>query len=157
MAKSMNFHPGFFGKVKRDLGKCHNRSSELRCGYHGPAIRFPFQLKDRQPDQQRGYPGFDLYCSDNNHTVLELPTSVKTPYVYCKVTDVEFCFCDIWCGVGDAETGESGEITATHMLLGIWSEKDSAGHKIIASLGFDDEKAKELAKSMNVDVVLSHK
>ncbi|KAK7831919.1 ring-h2 finger protein atl22, partial [Quercus suber] len=39
-----------------------------------PAIRFPFRLKDRQ----RGYPGFDLYCSDNNHTVLELPTSVKT-------------------------------------------------------------------------------
>ncbi|KAK7848852.1 putative ring-h2 finger protein atl21a [Quercus suber] len=62
-----------------DLGECHNRSSELRCGYHGPAIRFPFRLKDRQPaDQQRGYPGFDLYCSDNNHTVLELPTSVKT-------------------------------------------------------------------------------
>ena len=61
-----------------DLGECHNRSSELRCGYHGPAIRFPFRLKDRQPDQQRGYPGFDLYCSHNNHRVLELPTSVKT-------------------------------------------------------------------------------
>lgn len=32
------------------------------------------------------------------------------------------------------------------MLLGIWSEKDSAGHKILAILGFDDEKASELAK-----------
>lgn len=36
------------------------------------------------------------------------------------------------------------------MLLGIWSEKDSAGHKIMASLGFDDEKAKELAKSVSL-------
>ncbi|KAF7147352.1 hypothetical protein RHSIM_Rhsim03G0171900 [Rhododendron simsii] len=47
--------------------------------------------------------------------------------------------------------GESGEITPTHLLLGIWSEKDCAGHKILEALGFDDEKAKELAKSMNVD------
>ena len=35
------------------------------------------------------------------------------------------------------------------MLLGIWSEKDSAGHKILASLGFDDDKANELAKSVS--------
>lgn len=44
--------------------------------------------------------------------------------------------------------GEDGEITTTHLLLGIWSEIESAGHKIMASLGFDDEKAKELAKSV---------
>lgn len=55
------------------------------------------------------------------------------------------------------KSGEDGEITSTHLLLGIWSEKDSAGHMIMASLGFDDEKAKEIAKSMNEDVVLSHK
>ncbi|XP_062150499.1 ATP-dependent Clp protease ATP-binding subunit CLPT1, chloroplastic [Alnus glutinosa] len=55
------------------------------------------------------------------------------------------------------KSGENGEITATYLLLGIWSEKDSAGHKIMASLGFDDQKAKELAKSMNEDIVLSHK
>ncbi|PON59972.1 Clp, N-terminal [Trema orientale] len=52
---------------------------------------------------------------------------------------------------------ESGEITTTHLLLGIWSEKESAGHKILASLGFDDEKAKELAKSMDKDYVMSFK
>lgn len=45
--------------------------------------------------------------------------------------------------------GEDGEITTSYLLLGIWSEKDSAGHKIMASLGFDDEKAKELAKSVS--------
>ncbi|KAJ4706168.1 ATP-dependent Clp protease ATP-binding subunit CLPT1, chloroplastic-like [Melia azedarach] len=55
------------------------------------------------------------------------------------------------------KSGESGEITTTHLLLGIWSEKESAGHKILASLGFNDEKAKELAKSMNTDAVLSFK
>lgn len=45
--------------------------------------------------------------------------------------------------------GENGEITVNHLLLGIWSEKDSAGHKIMASLGFVDEKAKELYKSVS--------
>lgn len=53
------------------------------------------------------------------------------------------------------KSGEGGEITATHILLGIWSEKESAGHMIMATLGFDDEKAKELAKSMNEDIVSS--
>ncbi|XP_042511532.1 ATP-dependent Clp protease ATP-binding subunit CLPT1, chloroplastic-like [Macadamia integrifolia] len=47
------------------------------------------------------------------------------------------------------KSGESGEITTTHLLLGIWSEEESAGHKIMAALGFDDKKAKELAKSVS--------
>ena len=34
----------------------------------------------------------------------------------------------------------------THLLLGIWSQEESSGHKIMADLGFDDEKAKEVAK-----------
>jgi hypothetical protein len=34
------------------------------------------------------------------------------------------------------------------LLLGIWSDKESAGHKILASLGFDDEKASLLAKTV---------
>ncbi|GFZ15244.1 double Clp-N motif protein [Actinidia rufa] len=44
---------------------------------------------------------------------------------------------------------KSGEITVTCMLLGIWSVKESAGHRIMATLGFDDEKAKELAESVS--------
>ncbi|KAG7981310.1 hypothetical protein I3843_05G226600 [Carya illinoinensis] len=47
-----------------------------RWGGHGPAIRFPFQLKDRHPDYC-GFPGFHLSCSDTHDTVLELPISVK--------------------------------------------------------------------------------
>lgn len=39
---------------------------------------------------------------------------------------------------------ESGEITTTHLLLGIWFQEDSPGHQIMAALGFNDEKAKQL-------------
>ncbi|XP_030925383.1 rust resistance kinase Lr10-like [Quercus lobata] len=62
-----------------DLGEGYNniRCPELRCRADGPAIRFPFRLKDKQPDHHCGYPGFDLYCSHNNDTVLDLNTSVK--------------------------------------------------------------------------------
>ncbi|WCJ26066.1 ATP-dependent Clp protease ATP-binding subunit CLPT2 chloroplastic [Euphorbia peplus] len=37
-----------------------------------------------------------------------------------------------------------GEITTSDLVLGIWSEVDSPGHKVLATLGFNDEKAKEL-------------
>ncbi|XP_015877854.3 ATP-dependent Clp protease ATP-binding subunit CLPT1, chloroplastic [Ziziphus jujuba] len=55
------------------------------------------------------------------------------------------------------KSGEDGEVTTTHLLLGIWSEVESAGHKILESLGFDDEKAKELGKSMDKDYVFNFK
>ncbi|OMO80969.1 hypothetical protein COLO4_23846 [Corchorus olitorius] len=42
------------------------------------------------------------------------------------------------------KSGDDGEITTTHLLLGIWSEVESPGHKILETLGFNDEKAKEL-------------
>lgn len=35
----------------------------------------------------------------------------------------------------------------THLLLGIWSQEESAGRKILSTLGFNDEKAKEIAKT----------
>lgn len=41
--------------------------------------------------------------------------------------------------------GDDGEVTTTHLLLGIWSEVESPGHKIMTALGFIDVKAKELA------------
>ncbi|XP_059629050.1 rust resistance kinase Lr10-like [Cornus florida] len=50
---------------------------DSRCKKHGPAIRFPFRLKeDRQPGHC-GYPGFQLTCDEREQTVLELPYSVK--------------------------------------------------------------------------------
>ncbi|KAL3362157.1 hypothetical protein AABB24_014829 [Solanum stoloniferum] len=41
-------------------------------------------------------------------------------------------------------SGDSGEITTTHVLLGVWSQQGSPGYKVLAALGFNDEKAKEL-------------
>ncbi|XP_057520058.1 ATP-dependent Clp protease ATP-binding subunit CLPT2, chloroplastic-like isoform X2 [Amaranthus tricolor] len=41
-------------------------------------------------------------------------------------------------------SGVNGEIMTIDILLGIWSEEESAGHKILAALGFDDEKAEKL-------------
>ncbi|XP_021286500.1 ATP-dependent Clp protease ATP-binding subunit CLPT1, chloroplastic [Herrania umbratica] len=55
------------------------------------------------------------------------------------------------------KSGESGEITTTYLLLGIWSEKESAGYMILATLGFNDEKAKDLRKYINEDIVLNYK
>ncbi|CAN6290041.1 unnamed protein product [Urochloa humidicola] len=53
------------------------------------------------------------------------------------------------------KSGEDGEVTANHLLLGIWSDKESAGHKILASLGFDDEKARLLAKTADEEAAMS--
>ncbi|KAK9939128.1 hypothetical protein M0R45_015836 [Rubus argutus] len=52
--------------------------TETRCSSDGPAIRFPFRLKDRQPIHC-GFPGFDLSCTKYNQTVnqtvLAMPSS----------------------------------------------------------------------------------
>nr|GME21642.1 ATP-dependent Clp protease ATP-binding subunit CLPT2, chloroplastic-like [Ipomoea batatas] len=40
--------------------------------------------------------------------------------------------------------GDGGEITTIHLLLGVWSQEGSPGYKVLATLGFNDEKAQEL-------------
>ncbi|PRQ56303.1 putative glycerophosphodiester phosphodiesterase, protein kinase RLK-Pelle-LRK10L-2 family [Rosa chinensis] len=50
--------------------------TEARCSSYGPAIRFPFRLKGRQP-VHCGYQGFDLSCTNGNQTLLEMPSSSK--------------------------------------------------------------------------------
>ncbi|XP_028756454.1 ATP-dependent Clp protease ATP-binding subunit CLPT1, chloroplastic [Neltuma alba] len=62
-----------------------------------------------------------------------------------------------WAVEEKLKSGEGGEITVSHLLLGIWSQKESAGHQILAALGFNDEKAKEVATLLNGDVDLSFK
>lgn len=42
-----------------------------------------------------------------------------------------------------------GEISTAHIILGIWSEVDSPGHKILSNLGFNDNKAKELESTIS--------
>ena len=46
-----------------------------RCSHHGPVIRFPFRLK-HQPEHC-GYPEFELSCSEEKRTILELPSLGK--------------------------------------------------------------------------------
>ncbi|KAK2421272.1 ATP-dependent Clp protease ATP-binding subunit clpt1, chloroplastic [Trifolium repens] len=46
-----------------------------------------------------------------------------------------------------SDLGEEGETNVTHLLLGIWSQEKSAGRKVLAALGFNDEKAEEIAKT----------
>ncbi|KAG9156184.1 hypothetical protein Leryth_015600 [Lithospermum erythrorhizon] len=55
--------------------------------------------------------------------------------------------------IGILLVGGDGEITVAHLLLGIWLQKESAGYTIMSSLGFDDEKANELEKSMDAKII----
>ncbi|KAI5342614.1 hypothetical protein L3X38_010489 [Prunus dulcis] len=71
----------FMVGFKVNIGACQNECSELRCG--DIPIKFPFRLKDKQPDHC-GYP-VDLSCNGSNNTVLELPISVKF-----IVTDINY-------------------------------------------------------------------
>ena len=47
-----------------------------KCSPGGPAIRFPFWLRDHQP-ARCGYPGFELSCTERHQTMLNLSSSVK--------------------------------------------------------------------------------
>ena len=47
-----------------------------RCSPGGPAIRFPFWLRDHKP-ARCGYPGFELSFTEKNQTMLNLSSSVK--------------------------------------------------------------------------------
>jgi hypothetical protein len=47
---------------------------DLTCG--NQVIKFPFRIKNRQ-SPMCGYQGFELFCSSNNETMIELPYKVK--------------------------------------------------------------------------------
>ncbi|GFP86466.1 clp protease-related protein at4g12060 chloroplastic [Phtheirospermum japonicum] len=42
------------------------------------------------------------------------------------------------------KSGENGEITTSHLLVGLWQQEESPGHQVLVALGFGDDKAKEL-------------
>ena len=60
----------------KEFGAELDECKETRCKHHGPTIRFPFWLKDHHPEDCR-YPGFELSCTEDKDTMLELPPSVK--------------------------------------------------------------------------------
>ena len=49
---------------------------EARCADGEPTIGFPVRLMGQQPEHC-GYPGFELSCTEDNQTMLELPHSGK--------------------------------------------------------------------------------
>ncbi|KAJ7570109.1 hypothetical protein O6H91_01G107000 [Diphasiastrum complanatum] len=51
-----------------------------------------------------------------------------------------------WAVTEKQRLGDTGEISATLLLLGIWAQKGFAGQQVLASLGFDEMKAKEVAE-----------
>jgi len=55
------------------------------------------------------------------------------------------------------KSGENGEVTTTHMLLGVWAQKGSTGQQILTNLGIDDTKVEELAESVRKQGALSSK
>ncbi|KAH7840235.1 hypothetical protein Vadar_014540 [Vaccinium darrowii] len=64
-----------------------------RCGDKGPEIRFPFWLKDRQPDRCGYGPDFALTCSDHKETLFDIAFPAKAvveeidyrhQYITCK-------------------------------------------------------------------------
>ncbi|VVA39445.1 PREDICTED: rust resistance kinase Lr10 [Prunus dulcis] len=61
-------------------GVGHEDCRETRCHPDGPAIRYPFRLKGRQPIHC-GCRGFDFSCTDNQ-PILELPSSSVKFRVY---------------------------------------------------------------------------
>ncbi|KAM7481205.1 hypothetical protein LguiB_005788 [Lonicera macranthoides] len=62
-----------FPRLGSDQDKCTTVSL---CKENGPAVKFPFRLKNHQPESC-GYLGFELYCDKANETFLELPVSVS--------------------------------------------------------------------------------
>ncbi|KAE9456707.1 hypothetical protein C3L33_11396, partial [Rhododendron williamsianum] len=68
----------------------------MRCGAKGPEIRFPFWLKDRQPESCGYGPGFALTCNptNNTETLLDYPFSFKVAVTeinyYCQLIRYEF-------------------------------------------------------------------
>ena len=71
----------FFFLFMRLFAEINGRSRNDECkasrcsDYDGPVIRFPFRLK-HQPEHC-GYPEFELSCSEEKRTILELPSSGK--------------------------------------------------------------------------------
>ena len=60
-----------------DGGIQYDECKASRCSHPGPVIRFPFRLKDQPVPDHCVYPGFELTCSEENRTIIELPNSAK--------------------------------------------------------------------------------
>ncbi|KAH7860545.1 hypothetical protein Vadar_014742 [Vaccinium darrowii] len=80
--------PAGFGAGAHDHVDQDDECKSAKCG-QGPEIRFPFWLKDHQPDRCGYGPGFALTCSPTNanETLVDIPFCVKGVGV---VTDINY-------------------------------------------------------------------
>ena len=83
-----------------DGGIQYDECKASRCSHPGPVIRFPFRLKDQPVPDHCVYPGFELTCSEENRTILELPNSAKlwvkeidytSQEMFVRYPDDEYC------------------------------------------------------------------
>ena len=82
-----------------DGGIQYDECKASRCSHH-PVIQFPFQLKDQPVPDHYGYQGFELTCSEEKRTILELPNSAKlwvkkidytSQEMFVRYPDDEYC------------------------------------------------------------------
>lgn len=80
------------------VGVCLENCMETRCKPHGPTIRFPFRIKGRQPNHC-GYEGFDISCTNDKQTVLEIMPSSANKF-FVKKINYAFQEIDIYYQIG---------------------------------------------------------
>lgn len=79
------------------LAVSQNECLTTRCGPTGPVIRFPFRLRDHQPEHC-GYPGFELSCTGSGSTEFDLqfPVTASTDKIMIplrtivSVSDIDY-------------------------------------------------------------------
>ena len=137
-----------------------------RCGDGEPTIQFPFWVKDQQPEHC-GYPGFELYCTEDNHTMLELPHSGKFYVYYIDYTgqwitlyDLDGCINLTMVRIPDLTSSPFEFHMYNYTFINCSTDKDSLWddvmlipclsstyHYQIAALRSDDEKAISVPQS----------
>uniref|UniRef100_A0A2N9H8J8 RING-type E3 ubiquitin transferase n=1 Tax=Fagus sylvatica TaxID=28930 RepID=A0A2N9H8J8_FAGSY len=119
-----------------ELDEC----KETRCKHHGPTIRFPFWLKDHHPEHCR-YPGFELSCTEDKDTMLELPRAVKLFVKHINYTAQQIDVYDpVGCLARQIENPHFNciSLSVRRFLRPVSSCLSSHGYKIIA-VDSDDE------------------
>ncbi|CAH1451554.1 unnamed protein product [Lactuca virosa] len=80
----------------KPIADAKDNCSPVSCGPNEPEIRFPFRILGRQSNQC-GFSGFDIFCDEQNKTIILLPLSLT--YIVNKISyleqviyiDPEFC------------------------------------------------------------------
>lgn len=73
-------------------GRSHEECKEISCGTYQPLIRFPFQLIKGSQDRC-AYPEFCLSCTENNKTMISLPTTSGSVQFF--VSEIDYMYQNI--------------------------------------------------------------